>query len=141
MGDLDAVLDSFDRLNIMVIGDLILDQYIWGEVSRISPEAPIPVVEVVKESSSLGGAANVANNVDSLGASAKICGIVGDDGYGRKLLDMLKDKGIGVEGVVADPGRPTTRKTRIVAHKQQVVRVDREDTGLVDHQRLKELKE
>ena len=121
MGELEAVLDRFDQVNIMVIGDLILDQYIWGEVSRISPEAPIPVVEVIQESCSLGGASNVANNVDSLGASAEICGIVGDDEYGRRLMDMLNDQGIGAEGIVTDPGRPTTRKTRIVAHKQQVV--------------------
>lgn len=128
----DALLGRFPRARILVVGDLILDQYIWGEVNRISPEAPIPVVEVIRETYTPGGASNVAHNVRDLGAGVEVCGIVGEDGYGRMLLDTLKEKGILVHGVVADPSRPTTLKTRIVAHKQQVVRVDRESTGRPD---------
>jgi len=128
----ESVLDRFPQARILVVGDLILDQYIWGVVSRISPEAPIPVVEVTRESFTLGGAANVAHNVCALGAQAEVCGIVGEDGYGRMLLETLQEKKIGVHGVVKDPTRPTTLKTRVVAHKQQVVRVDREDARDAD---------
>ena len=87
------ILDKVDRCRIVILGDLIVDQYIWGKVSRISPEAPIPVVEVVRENFSLGGAANVASNLNALGASVEICGVVGDDSHGRMLLGMLKEKG------------------------------------------------
>ena len=124
----DVILSRFAEARILVVGDLILDQYIWGNVSRISPEAPIPVVEVARESMSLGGAANVAHNLRALGARAEVCGMIGTDAYGKVLLDTMGEKGILLHAVVEDPGRPTTRKTRIVAHKQQVVRVDREET-------------
>ena len=128
MKERDAILDRFSNARILVVGDLILDQYIWGKVSRISPEAPIPVVEVVREDFTLGGASNVAQNVRSLGAEVEVCGIVGEDTYGQMLLDTMEEKQIDLHAVVQDPGRPTTLKTRIVAHKQQVVRVDREET-------------
>lgn len=128
MVEWESLLARFDRARILVVGDLILDQYIWGEVNRISPEAPIPVVEVLRETFSLGGAANVAHNARTLGACVEICGLVGADAYGLKLLEMLEEKKIQTRGVIRDPSRPTTLKTRIVAHRQQVVRVDREDT-------------
>jgi rfaE bifunctional protein kinase chain/domain len=136
----DFILDRFPHVRVLVIGDLILDQYIWGVVNRISPEAPIPVVEVTRESFSLGGAANVANNVRSLGAAAEVCGVVGDDGHGRMLLETLAEKGIGTRAVVQDLSRTTTLKTRIVAHKQQVVRVDRENAVQVGSLLLELLK-
>jgi rfaE bifunctional protein kinase chain/domain len=135
------ILDKVDRCRIVILGDLIIDQYIWGKVSRISPEAPIPVVEVVRENFSLGGAANVANNLSALGASVEICGVVGEDSYGGMLLGMLKEKGIDTRLVVKDPARPTILKTRIIAHKQQVVRVDREDTRSLEGEGLARMKE
>lgn len=135
------ILDKVDRCRIVVLGDLIIDQYIWGKVNRISPEAPIPVVEVVRENFSLGGAANVASNLNALGASVEICGVVGDDSYGGMLLGMLKEKGIDTRLVVKDPDRPTILKTRIIAHKQQVVRVDREDTRSLEGEGLARMKE
>jgi D-beta-D-heptose 7-phosphate kinase/D-beta-D-heptose 1-phosphate adenosyltransferase len=94
MEDLGIILDGFDRVRVVILGDLIIDQYIWGQVKRISPEAPIPVVEVVNENFSLGGAANVASNLNALGVEVEICGIVGDDSHGEMLLHMLEQKGI-----------------------------------------------
>ncbi len=134
------VLEKFARARVVILGDLIVDQYIWGQVSRISPEAPIPVVEVVRESFSPGGAANVASNLNALGASVEICGIVGEDSYGEMLLDMLREKGIDTRLVVKDPARPTILKTRIIAHKQQVVRVDREDIRGLAGERLEHMR-
>ncbi|MEW6444072.1 MAG: D-glycero-beta-D-manno-heptose-7-phosphate kinase [bacterium] len=136
----ESLLARFDRASVLILGDLILDQYIWGEVHRISPEAPIPVVEVLRETFSLGGAANVAHNARSLGARVEVCGVVGGDAYGRKILEMLREKGIGTRGVLQDPSRPTTLKTRIVAHRQQVVRVDREDPSLLEENLLATMK-
>ena len=132
MSDWEAILDRFDRARVLVVGDLILDQYVWGEVNRISPEAPIPVVEVVRETFTLGGAANVASNLRTLGVAATIAGVAGMGEHGRDLLRELEAKGIGTGTIVRDPDRPTTLKMRIVAHKQQVVRVDREDPSPLD---------
>ena len=140
MRELEGFIDAFQKARILIVGDLILDQYIWGNVNRISPEAPIPVVEVVRESFSLGGASNVAHNVQSLGAKVELCGVVGGDGSGRMLLDILKEKDVGSHGVIFDQDRPTTLKTRIVAHKQQMVRVDREDITTVEGALLEEIK-
>jgi rfaE bifunctional protein kinase chain/domain len=117
-------VERFPQATVLVIGDLILDHYIWGRVSRISPEAPVPVVHVHSESLQLGGAANVFNNILSLGGRADVCGVVGADEGGRRLLKELSPKRQGRGGVVIDAERPTTRKTRIVAHNQQVVRYD-----------------
>lgn len=139
VGRAEGLLSRLDGARILVVGDLILDQYVWGEVSRISPEAPIPVVEVLKESFSLGGAANVAHNARTLGAAVDACGVVGEDEEGRRLLRMLEEKGIGTGAVVTDPSRPTTLKTRIVARRQQVVRVDREDCRTLEGPCLEEL--
>ena len=116
----------------MVIGDLILDEFIWGKVSRISPEAPVPIVWVNSESFMPGGAANVANNIHALGAQAYICGVIGSDERGRILTDELRRKNIDVEGIVIDNERPTTLKTRVIAHHQQVVRIDREKLEDID---------
>ncbi|MEJ2683485.1 MAG: D-glycero-beta-D-manno-heptose-7-phosphate kinase [Candidatus Sulfobium sp.] len=126
----DAVIKQFRDRNILVVGDLILDRYIWGNVRRISPEAPVPVVEVERESFLLGGAANVANNIVSLGASAAVVGIVGKDMAGEALTDLLTRKGVKCEGIFVS-NRPTTVKTRVIAHNQQVVRFDREDSKYV----------
>ncbi len=108
----------------------MLDEFIWGRVDRISPEAPVPVVQVTHESFHLGGAANVVHNIHALGGRAMACGVVGQDRAGRLVLDELKRMGAGTQGVAAARGLVTVRKTRIIAHNQQVVRFDREP---VDH--------
>lgn len=128
---------KFPQANVLVVGDLILDHYIWGKVSRISPEAPVPVVHVDSESLKLGGAANVYNNVVSLGGRADLCGIIGSDEGGRQLLKELGTRRQGRGGVIIDPDRPTTRKTRVIAHNQQIVRYDVEGRTDIDaqHQR------
>ncbi len=110
----------------------MIDQYLWGSVSRISPEAPVPVVRLGRESFRLGGAGNVVNNLVSLGARAIPAGVRGDDRYGELLETFCRDAGISTEALVVAPGRPTTVKTRVIAHNQQVVRVDREVDGPLD---------
>ena len=122
---LKILLKKFKQSNILVVGDLILDQFIWGEVTRISPEAPVPVVHMQRESFMPGGAANVACSIKDLQGSAAIAGIIGNDLWGRTLKNHLKRKS-DIKGVIVDSGRDTTLKTRIVARHQQVVRVDRE---------------
>jgi D-glycero-beta-D-manno-heptose-7-phosphate kinase len=114
----------FPQAGVLVVGDLILDHYIWGKVSRISPEAPVPVVHVESESLKLGGAANVYNNILALGGKADLCGIIGSDEGGRRLLQQLGTRRGGRGGVIIDADRPTTRKTRVIAHNQQMVRFD-----------------
>lgn len=115
---------------LLVIGDVMLDEFVWGKVSRISPEAPVPVVDVQSESAYPGGAANVARNLRGFCAGVSICGLIGDDGQGKKLTALLEEEGISTGTLVVGTGRPTTVKTRIVARQQQVVRVDREKRGL-----------
>lgn len=119
----------FPQVNILVIGDIIIDHFIWGSVSRISPEAPVPVVNVNRENLLLGGAANVLNNIFALGGKASICGVIGQDVMGNHLLELLENAGSPTDGVIRTPDRPTTKKTRIIAQQQQVVRFDREKTG------------
>jgi D-beta-D-heptose 7-phosphate kinase/D-beta-D-heptose 1-phosphate adenosyltransferase len=124
--ELKTIADRFASKTVLVVGDLMLDRYLWGSVSRISPEAPVPVVELSGETTRLGGAANVAGNVASLGARTRIVGVVGDDEHGREILSELGKLSIAPESVLIDSRRPTTVKTRIVAHSQQVVRTDME---------------
>jgi D-glycero-beta-D-manno-heptose-7-phosphate kinase len=123
---LKNIISDFRNANILVIGDLILDEFIWGDVSRISPEAPVPVVWVKRESFMPGGASNVANNLSSLGARTYLAGVIGDDERGAILKSELQQRGIDTSGIIADESRPTTLKTRVVAHHQQVVRIDKE---------------
>jgi len=111
---------------IAVIGDLMLDRYIWGSVSRISPEAPVPVIDMETEQARLGGAANVARNIKSLGGEPLLVGVIGADTSGKQLYDIIRETGFSPEGVIVDPSRPTTVKTRVIAHSQHVVRLDRE---------------
>jgi len=113
-------------VRLLVVGDLVLDEYVWGDVERVSPEAPVPVVHVREETVVLGGAANVARNVVALGGSASFCAVVGEDAAGRRAADLIKHLGIDAGGLLVAPGRLTTRKTRVVARLQQVVRFDRE---------------
>jgi rfaE bifunctional protein kinase chain/domain len=115
----------------LVIGDIILDAYVWGDVTRISPEAPVPVVEVREETRTLGGAANVVHNMVTLGARPLLCGVVGRDREGKEILDRLKSLGLSTDGVLFDVGRPTTIKTRVVARSQQVIRFDQESRATI----------
>jgi D-beta-D-heptose 7-phosphate kinase/D-beta-D-heptose 1-phosphate adenosyltransferase len=128
---LAALIDRFPGRRIAVLGDCMVDRYLWGHVDRISPEAPVPVVEIERESATLGGAGNVAANLRTLGAEPVLLGVVGEDAEGAALRASFADRGIATGGLIADPGRPTTVKTRIVAHSQQVVRTDRESRAEV----------
>lgn len=121
-----SFIDRFPKTRVLVVGDVMLDHYIWGKVSRISPEAPVPVVNVTRENLLLGGATNVVHNIHSLGGAVLVCGAIGRDDAGRQLAEMLGARGIPTDGLIAEDGRATTIKTRIIAHSQQVVRVDRE---------------
>lgn len=120
------ILEKFSKLKILVVGDVMLDRYWWGDVSRISPEAPVPVVRLKDTSLAAGGAANVAANIAGLGATPILLGVVGDDDEARMFPEILGRSNVSAEHLVRDGTRPTTVKTRVVAHGQQVVRVDQE---------------
>ena len=124
--ELKKYLNRFAGHKVLVVGDLMLDHYIWGTVKRISPEAPVPVVNVLSESVLLGGAGNVLHNILTLGGNGALCGVVGSDDAGRWLTQELQSKGMDLNGVISEDNRPTTKKTRIIAHQQQVVRYDHE---------------
>ncbi len=129
MDSYQRILSKFARKNILVIGDVILDQYIQGSVSRISPEAPVPVVVEKKSFYTPGGAANVANNLRGLGARVTIVGRIGNDQEGRILKSKLSKEGVNVQGLLIDRKLPTICKTRVIAQNQQIVRIDREKTS------------
>ena len=126
------ILQAAAKIRMLVLGDVMLDHFIWGGVSRISPEAPVPVVDFERESFMPGGAANVARNLTALGVPAEIFGAIGSDDAGRRLRTLLGRQQIGCGGLVAHAARHTSIKTRIVAHKQQVVRIDRETRDSLD---------
>jgi len=126
---LKRFVERFPSAKILVVGDVMVDRYYWGRVRRISPEAPVPVVEVSEETRRLGGAANVANNIRSLGGNPVLCGVVGMDRDGEWFLEELERRGIDGSGIAPADGLPTTVKSRVVAHSQQVVRFDREKRG------------
>jgi len=127
------MIRDFRKRHILVIGDIMLDEYVWGNATRISPEAPVPVVEVRNRSYHPGGAANSVSNILSLGAKATLMGVVGKDADGRRLKAILKESGINTDHVISISGRPTTSKIRIVAHGQQVMRADMEDVDKVSN--------
>lgn len=127
---LESLVDNFEGRKVLVLGDLMLDDFIWGRVRRISPEAPVPVVEVESESCRAGGCANVAANIRALGGHPLTLGVVGRDAAGRRLKTLLEELDID-SGLLVEDDRHTTLKTRIVAHGQQVVRTDREDRSPV----------
>jgi D-glycero-beta-D-manno-heptose-7-phosphate kinase len=129
----EQILKQARDCRIVVLGDVMLDEFIWGEVTRISPEAPVPVVNIQRESTCLGGAANVLANITALGASATVIGIVGNDGAAEKLREGLRRTGgVQTDTLIDDDNRPTTIKLRIIAHNQMVVRADREHRGQVN---------
>jgi D-beta-D-heptose 7-phosphate kinase/D-beta-D-heptose 1-phosphate adenosyltransferase len=122
------IIEHFARKRLVVLGDLMMDEYLLGRATRISQESPVMVVEVEREWCVPGGAANVVNNLLALGAQVAVIGVVGGDPIGEALRQSLRERGARVEGVITDDARPTTRKTRVLAHSQQVLRVDREQT-------------
>jgi rfaE bifunctional protein kinase chain/domain len=126
------IIDSLPDRRLAVIGDSMLDRFLWGRVDRISPEAPVPVVRLESETTKLGGAANVAANICALGSGAVLFGLCGRDEAADQLKNLLNQQGIDPAGLIATEDRPTTIKTRILAHSQQVVRTDREDDRPVD---------
>lgn len=132
-------IDKFSRATVLVLGDIILDEYIWGDVSRISPEAPVPVVDVRQETKMLGGAANVVNNIASLGGRAILCGVVGRDRTGAEIIERIKNLNLPTDGILRVSNRPTTIKTRIIAQSQQVVRFDRESRMSIDGKQVSRL--
>jgi len=121
-----AIIDRFPAIKVLVIGDIMVDHFVWGKVTRISPEAPVPVVNVLRDELLLGGCANVVNNIRAVEGQVYLAGVVGPDDMGKKLREILSEKGIPTEGIFVDEDRYTTVKTRVVAHNQQVVRFDRE---------------
>jgi D-beta-D-heptose 7-phosphate kinase/D-beta-D-heptose 1-phosphate adenosyltransferase len=141
---LDAILGAFSRSKILVIGDLMLDEFLWGKVTRVSPEAPVPVVDIQRTAAYPGGAANVARNLARLGAPTALAGVIGEDEPGRKLLEILREENIATSSVHATASRPTTHKTRVCAitrqlhdhleieDQQQIVRVDHESRKPLD---------
>jgi D-glycero-beta-D-manno-heptose-7-phosphate kinase len=139
MTELEAIFPHIRGKRVLVIGDIMVDEYIGGSVSRISPEAPVPVVEVETEELRLGGAANVAANVRSLGGNPALIGVVGDDAAAERLTDDLARDGIDGQGIIVDRGRPTTIKTRIIAGSQQIVRFDKEEREEVGGENLARL--
>jgi rfaE bifunctional protein kinase chain/domain len=124
--NIHQVFEAFDTLRVLVIGDVMLDSYVWGKVERISPEAPVPVVNVQNREYRLGGAGNVLLNVQALGAEAIICSVIGTDSSGDLLKNSLCEKGLNCEGLIRSENRITTIKERIIAGSQQVVRIDTE---------------
>jgi len=134
-----AIIENFSRAEVLVVGDIMADHFIWGRVSRISPEAPVPVVEVREDSFMLGGCANVLNNIVAMGGRVYVTGVVGSDETGRRLLAEVRKRGVDTGGIVVEEGRPTTLKTRIVAHGQQVVRFDLEQRKALEAKSIRKI--
>ena len=128
---IEQIFEGFNQLKVLIIGDLMIDAYTWGKVERISPEAPVPVVNVKQREMRLGGAGNVVMNVQALGAKAIICSVIGKDSYGNALLDLLEEKELSTAGILQSEERITTVKERIIAGTQQIVRVDTETDKLI----------
>lgn len=138
--DCKAEFEKSDEKSIMVVGDIMLDSYIWGSVDRISPEAPVPVVSVETTEDRLGGAANVVKNIASLGMKPILCSVVGNDDAGHKFFDILKRRNIASDYCVVADGRKTTVKTRVICGKQQMLRVDTEQTDVIGEDIFQKLK-
>jgi D-beta-D-heptose 7-phosphate kinase/D-beta-D-heptose 1-phosphate adenosyltransferase len=136
---ISEVMDRMSQSHVLVIGDVMFDHFIWGSVSRISPEAPVPVVDVQKDNLLLGGCANVLNNIYAMGGRVYLTGVVGDDDMGAMLVSRLKKMKIPTGGIIEEDQRPTTLKTRVVAHHQQVVRFDRESRQPVSESSIEKM--
>ena len=136
--ELEQLFHDFNRLNIMIIGDVMIDSYIWGKVNRISPEAPVPIVEVNKREHRLGGAANVALNIQAMGATPILCSVVGDDMEGNDFNSLLASNNQSAEGIVHSENRITTKKTRIIGNNHQMLRIDGENRHALSESEEKE---
>ena len=134
-------ITKFKELKVLVIGDLMIDEYVWGSVDRISPEAPVPVVSVNRTSFTLGGAGNVVNNLVSMGANVSVIGTAGTGETGKLLIKKLKEFNVETTGIVVESYRPTTRKTRIIASNQQMLRIDNEVTKEIESETFCKLKQ
>lgn len=132
-------INDFKNVKVLVIGDLMIDEYLWGRVDRISPEAPVPVVCVEKESHALGGSGNVIQNLVAMGAKVSAIGTAGTGKAGKMIFEKLQDLGIETDGIISEPERPTTLKTRVIASNQQVLRIDREIKKDINADTLKKL--
>ena len=132
-------LNDFQNIKAIVIGDLMIDEYLWGSVDRISPEAPVPVVCIEKESHALGGAGNVIHNLVAMGAGVSAIGTAGTGKAGQMIFEKLEDLGIETDGIISEPQRPTTRKTRVIASNQQVLRIDKEIKRNINSNTLEKL--
>jgi rfaE bifunctional protein kinase chain/domain len=125
---INSVFKAFSKLKALIIGDVMVDSYIWGDVERISPEAPVPIVSINKQEQRLGGAANVARNVLALGAEPVLCSVIGDDDGGFNFMKILETRGLTPEGIILSKERMTTVKERVLSGSQQLLRVDKEST-------------
>lgn len=125
---ISRLFSGFNNLNALIIGDVMVDAYLWGKVDRISPEAPVPIVSVNKRENRLGGAANVGLNIKSLGATAYLCAVIGNDQKGEEFLELLENEGISKQGIVRSKKRVTTTKFRVIGNNAQMIRVDEEHT-------------
>ncbi len=128
----DHTSQMFANKNILIIGDVMIDAYLFGKVDRISPEAPVPVVSVVKREHRPGGAANVALNISSLGSTPYLCGVIGNDEKAHQFVNLMKQYNLNTEGLIKDNSRPTTTKFRIIGNNMQMLRVDEESTNTID---------
>ncbi len=137
--NLNRIFDSFNNLRVLIIGDIMLDVYYWGEVSRISPEAPVPIVAVRQKESRMGGAGNVAINIQAMGAIPVLCSVIGNDSNGERLIKILKEKKLPTEGLIVADDRPTTTKTRIISSNHHIVRIDDETDEYVGAKQTKKL--
>jgi len=130
--NITQIFSDFTRLKVLIIGDVMVDAYTWGKVDRISPEAPVPILSVKRRENRLGGAANVALNIQALGATPLLCGVVGDDAAGENFVGLLKKQGIATEGIISSQHRVTTLKERMIGGAQQLLRVDAESDTLLN---------
>ncbi len=135
----DQLFEGIKKLHVLVVGDLMIDSYTWGKATRISPEAPVPVLNVTKRENRLGGAGNVVRNLVSLGAKPYVVSVLGKDDRGKELLHLLNQQGVDVQGVLQDPSRTTTVKERIIAGSQQLMRIDAESDVLISKELAEKL--
>ena len=141
VSEIDELFESFSTYRIMIIGDVMIDSYLWGKVDRISPEAPIPVINVLKRENRLGGAANVALNISSLGTASVICGVTGNDEKSIIFNELCEQYRISADGIISLHGRPTTVKTRVIGGNQHIVRIDEEVDIQISESETKKLSE
>lgn len=137
----EDLIDGFSKLNVLVVGDVMIDAYLWGKVSRISPEAPVPIVAISKKENRLGGAANVAINVQALGATPFLCSVIGKDSDGKSFMELMQKQGLSTDGILNSSARTTTVKTRVIGNNHQMLRVDEENEEEISQQDRRQLLE